>query len=76
MSLVIETYSVHTNYKHKKIILVGVTTDCKQFKFGLHSEIKPFDKETEMEIRKDIELLKWFTSTTELKFTEIEYPNK
>ncbi|KUJ63859.1 hypothetical protein AR687_01340 [Flavobacteriaceae bacterium CRH] len=76
MTLVIETYSVYTNYKHKKIILVGVTTNCMQFKFGLHSDIKPYDAETEKEIKKDMELLEWFTSTTELKFTEIEYPNK
>jgi hypothetical protein len=75
MNLVIETYCVHTDYKHDKIILVGVTTDCKQFKFGLHKDIKPYPKEIEDEIRKDMELLKWFTATTELKFTEKEYPD-
>ena len=76
ISLVFETYCVYTNYKYDKIILVGVTNDCKQFKFGLHTNIKPFDSETEKEIRKDIENLKWYTNTTELKFTEIEYPDK
>ncbi|GEP52794.1 hypothetical protein FNO01nite_34660 [Flavobacterium noncentrifugens] len=75
MNLVIETYCVHTNYKHDKIILVGVTTNCKQFKFGLHKDIKPYPKELENEIRKDMELLKWFTATTELKFSEKEYPD-
>lgn len=76
INLVFETYCVFTNYRYDKIILVGVTNNCKQFKFGLQTDIKPFDSETEKEIRKDIENLKWYTKTTELKFTEIEYPDK
>lgn len=74
MNLVIDTYCVHTNYKYDKIVLVGVTTNFKQLKFGLHKDIKPYPKEIEDDIRKDMKLLKWFTSTTELKFTEKEYP--
>ncbi|MDM1679910.1 hypothetical protein HX069_12200 [Myroides odoratimimus] len=73
LSLAIETYCVHTQYKHKTIILVGVTNNCKQFKFSLFSDIHPFDKEEEAEIRKDMILLKWFTDSTQLSFTEIEY---
>lgn len=75
LSIVFDTYSVHTNYKNEKLILIASTTDCKQFKFGLEKDIKPFDKETEELMKENIRLLKWFTNTTETKFTEKEYPD-
>lgn len=74
LPVVIETYAVYTKYKHKKVILIGATNDCKQFKFG-YDEIEPFSKEDEELTRENIKALKWFTNINEIKFNEFEYPD-
>lgn len=74
LPIVIDTYAVYTNYKHKKVILIGATNDCKQFKFG-YDEIEPFSKEDEELTRENIKALKWFTNINEIEFNEFEYPD-
>ncbi len=38
-------------------------------------DIKPFSKEEELEIKKNVELLGWFTDHQEFKVTNTEYPD-
>ena len=73
LPIVIDTYAVYTNYKHKKIILIAATNDCKQFKFG-YDEIEPFSAEDEKLTRENIKALKWFENINEFRFNEFEYP--
>ena len=74
LPVVIDTYAVYTNYKHKKIILIAATNNCQQFKFG-YDEIEPFSKEDEELTWKNIKTLKWFTNINEMEFSEFEYPD-
>jgi len=76
LPIVVDTYSVYTKYKHKKVILIATTKDFKQFKAGFMDDIKPFDKETEESVLRDMKLLNWFENTTEMKFHEKEYPGQ
>ena len=73
LPIVIDTYAVYTNYKHKKVILIAATNDCKQFKFG-YDEIEPFSAEDEKLTRENIKALKWFENINEFRFNEFEYP--
>ncbi len=75
LPIVVDTYSVYTKYKHKKIIVIATTKDFRQFKAGFEDNIEPFDKATEESILKNMKLLKWFENTTEIKFHEKEYPD-
>ena len=74
LPIIIDTYSVFTNYKHKKIILIASTKNRKQFKFGFENNIEPFSKEDEELTKKNIKALNWFTNINEWKFSEFEYP--
>jgi hypothetical protein len=72
---VIETYTVHTNYQYKKTLLIAASNNMSQFKFGFQELEKPYDKEEEEMIRKDIATLKWFQNTTEVPYHEKEFPD-
>lgn len=74
LPIIMDTYTVHTNYKYSKQILIAVTTDFDQFKFGCLTGIAPYDKETEADIRHNIRELKYFTNITEIPFNEKEFP--
>lgn len=75
LPIVIDTYNVHIKYKHSKIILIATTTDFKQFKTCVEKNIVPFDKETEELVIRNMKALKWFENTTEIPFSEKEYPD-
>jgi hypothetical protein len=57
------------------MILIATTNEFKQFKMGLMTDISPFSEEKELQIKKDVELLGWFTKHQEFKVTEKEYPD-
>lgn len=55
--------------------MIATTNEFKQFKMGLIKDIEPFSKEKELQIKKNVELLGWFTNHQEIKVTEKEYPD-
>jgi len=75
LSVALDSFCVYSNYKSKSMILIATTNEFKQFKMGLMKDIVPFSKEEELEIRKNVELLGWFTNHQEFKITSKEYPD-
>jgi len=75
LPMVVDTYSVHTKYKHRKIIVIATTKDFKQFKAGFEDNIEPFDRTTEESVLRNMKLLGWFENITEIRFHEKEYPD-
>lgn len=71
--LAIDSFNIYTNYKSKIIILIS-TNHEHFFKFGLVENIKPYPKELEKKIIKDVNILGWFTKHTEEKYTIKEFP--
>ncbi len=76
LGLTLDSFCVYSNYKSKTMILIATTNEFKQFKMGLMKDIVPFPKEQEEQIRKDVELLGWFTNHKEFNVTEKEYPDE
>lgn len=75
LEIALDSFCVYSNYKSKSMILIATTNEFKQFKMGLVKDIVPFSKEKELQIKKDVELLGWFTNHQEIKVTEKEYPD-
>ncbi|MFA5887083.1 MAG: hypothetical protein WC863_04955 [Patescibacteria group bacterium] len=76
LEIALDSFCVYSNYKSKSMILIATTNEFKQFKMGLMKDITPFSKEKELQIRKDVELLGWFTNHQEINATEKEYPDE
>ena len=76
LGIALDSFCVYSNYKSKTMILIATTNEFKQFKMGLMKDIVPFPKEQEEQIRKDVELLGWFTNHQEFNVTEKEYPDE
>jgi len=75
LGIALDSFSVYSNYKSQSMIMIATTNEFKQFKMGLIKDIVPFSKEKEVQIKKDVELLGWFTNHQEIKVTEKEYPD-
>ncbi len=75
LSVALDSFCVYSNYKSSSMILIATTNEFKQFKMGLMKEIEPFPEEVELEIKKNVELLGWFTNHQEFKVTNTEYPD-
>lgn len=76
LEIALDSFCVYSNYKSKSMILIATTNEFKQFKMGLVKDIVPFSTEKELQIKKDVELLGWFTNHEEIKVTEKEYPDE
>ncbi len=76
LGIALDSFCVYNNYKSKSIILIATTNEFKQFKMGLMKDIVPFSEEKELQIKKEVELLGWFTKHKEFKATEKEYPDE
>ena len=76
LGIALDSFCVYSNYKSKSMILIATTNEFKQFKMGLIKDIMPFSKKKEQKIKKEIELLGWFTNHQEIKVTEKEYPDE
>lgn len=72
-NLAVESFNVYTKYKYPTMILISTNKD-HFLKFGLIEDIKPYPKEYEELVKKDIKTLGWFTDLTEGKFTNQEFP--
>ena len=75
LGIALDSFSVYSNYKSKSMIMIATTNEFKQFKMGLVKDIVTFPKEKELQIKKDVELLGWFTNHQEFNITEKEYPD-
>ena len=75
LGIALDSFSVYSNYKSKSMIMIATTNEFKQFKMGLVKDIVPFPKEKELQIKKDVELLGWFTNHQEFNVTEKDYPD-
>lgn len=75
LEIALDSFCVYSNYKSNSMILIATTNEFKQFKMGLMKDLVPFSKEQEQQIKKDVELLGWFSNHQEIKVTENEYPN-
>jgi hypothetical protein len=75
LGIALDSFCVYYNYRCNSMILIATTNEFKQFKMGLMKDIVPFSKEKELQIKKDVELLGWFTKHQEIKVTEKEYPD-
>ncbi len=75
LEIALDSFCVYSDYKSKSMILIATTNEFKQFKIGLMKDSLPFSKEKELQIRKDVELLGWFTNLQEIKVTGKEYPD-
>ena len=76
LSIALDSFCVYSKYTSNSMILIATTNEFKQFKMGLMKDIEPFPKEVEVEIKKNVELLGWFTNHQEFKETNTEYPDK
>lgn len=76
LDIALDSFCVYSNYKSKTMILIATTNEFKQFKMGLMKDIIPFSKKKELQIKKDVELLGWFTNHQEIEVSETEYPNE
>jgi hypothetical protein len=76
LGIALDSFCIYSNYKSKSMILIATTNKFKQFKMGLVTDILPFSKEKELQIKKDVELLGWFTNHQEINVTENEYPDE
>lgn len=76
LEITLDSFCVFTNYKSKRMILIATTTQFKQFKMGLVKDIKPFSKEKEEQIKKEVKTLGWFTNHEEIFVSEKEYPGE
>lgn len=75
LEIALDSFCIYSNYKNKSMIMIATTNEFKQFKMGLIKDIVPFSKEKESQIRKEVELLGWFTNHQEIQVTETEYPD-
>lgn len=75
LGIALDSFCVYYNYRSKSMILIATTNEFKQFKMGLMKDIVPFSKEKVLQIKKDVELLGWFTKHQEFKMTVKEYPD-
>ena len=72
-TLAVESFNVYTKYKYPNIILIS-TNENHFLKFGFIKDIKPYPKEYEELVKKDITTLGWFTDLEEGKFKNKEFP--
>ncbi|MCP4161247.1 MAG: hypothetical protein GY760_14325 [Deltaproteobacteria bacterium] len=75
LPIVLDSFCVYSNYKSNSMILIATTNEFKQFKMGLMMDISPFTEEEELKIKKNVELLGWFSNHKEVKVTNTEYPD-
>lgn len=73
-NLAIESSYLYTNYKSKSMILIS-SNRRHEFKFHYIDKLEKYSKSREEEIKKDVELLGWFTKHTTTSFTENEFPD-
>ena len=72
-NLAIESSILYNNYKSKSLILIS--SNCKhRFMFHYIANVEKYPPETEIAIRKDVKTLGWFTKHTEIRGTEMEFP--
>jgi hypothetical protein len=72
----LHSHMIMSNYATNKIILLGITKDMKQFKFGyLEIEQKHSDEENRR-IMSDANIFGWFKNRKTIEFTELEYPDE
>jgi hypothetical protein len=75
LNLAIEGYCVWNKYQDQKIIIIGVSDNLTQFKFGYLDNIEPFPKEYEDLVKEDLKKLNWFTRLDEQNIHFKEYPD-
>jgi len=74
LSLAMDSFCLYTNYKSSSMIMIATTHEFSQFRMGLMEHVEPFSREQEEQIRKDVELVGWFTNMEEHRIQEKEYP--
>jgi hypothetical protein len=62
------------NYRDKKIFVIGFSSKLRGFRFGLLTDVAPFDQEYEAGLISDLKMLEWFTNVEIFNITHKEYP--
>lgn len=73
-NLAIESSNIYTNYKSKSMILISSNRD-HHFLFAYIEKLEKYPDRLEKQIRKDVELLGWFTKHTNIHYSEQEFPD-
>jgi hypothetical protein len=73
-NLAIESTNLYTNYKSNSMILISTNSEHR-FLFSFIEQLEKYPENLEIEIRKDIESLGWFTKHENINYTEIEFPD-
>lgn len=73
-NLAIESSNLYTNYKSNSMILIS-TNSKHRFLFHYIEKLERYSYNLEMDIRKDVETLGWFTKHTEINEVEQEFPD-
>jgi len=76
LDIALDSFCIYSNYKSKSMILIATTNEFKQFKLRLMKDIIPFPKEKELQVKRDVELLGWFSNHQMFNITEKEYPDE
>lgn len=71
--LAIESSNLYTDYKSKSMILISSNRE-HHFKFAYIDKLERYPDKLEKKIRKNVELLGWFTKQTDIYTTEKEFP--
>lgn len=73
-NLAIESSNLYTNYKSKSMILIS-SNRHHRFLFAYINKQEKYPDSLENEIKKDVELLGWFTKHTNIRTSEREFPD-
>lgn len=73
-NLAIESSHMYTNYKSSSMVLIS-SNKRHEFKFYYINNLKKFSLEKEQQIKKDVELLGWFTQHTYTGTSDNEFPD-
>ena len=72
----LHSHLIMSDNSTNKIILLGITKDMKQFKFGYLEMQGSHSDEEKARIMSDALIFGWFKSHTAINFTELEYPDE
>jgi len=76
LELAIDSFCVYSGYQSNKMIMIATTREFRQFKMGIVRDIKPFDREKELQVMNDAKQLGWFTQIEGIRHQEKEYPDE
>ena len=74
-NLAMESSNLYTNYKSNSLILISSNSEHR-FLFHYIEKLEKYPESLEIEIRKDVEKLGWFTKHNYINTSEKEFPDK